>query len=344
MTEYRHLIVGSGLIGCFLGSLIGQRAQVGFVGREPWLTRLTQGVTLTDYAGHEQAYQAAENQCSTVIPNLITRTVVWLTVKNTALESTLKALQSKLGEHCVVICCQNGLGAPDMARRYLPAVTLLQAIVGCNVVWDATRCSLHKATQGGMYIEQPHHFEPTLNQALQNIAHPLLTVSLRHDIQAIAWAKLQLNLANSINTIVNQPVKTMLLDKACREVIALLMDELLAVAAARGIRLPRLTRLPARWLPVLLRLPTWLFRRLASAMLHIDDNARSSMWWDIAQGKQTEIDYLNGALNHYAGQVRLSCPLNNKVTALVKALEAAKSDESRGILDGKTLKYRLHLK
>jgi ketopantoate reductase len=52
--------------------------------------------------------------------------------------------------------------------------------------------------------------------------------------------------------------------------------------------------IPPHRLPGLLRLPDFIFRRLASKMLAIDPLARTSMWKDLQAGHRTEMDYLNG--------------------------------------------------
>lgn len=344
MQQYEHLIVGSGLIGCYLGAVIGLQGRVRFVGRAAWLTRLQAGIALTDFAGHRATCQVTPDACLTAIPESLANTIIWLTVKNTALEKVLTQLHQAKLTSCVVICCQNGLGATALARRYLPGCMVMQGIVGCNVIWEEASTTLHKATEGALYIEHPGRHADALQHTLLKVNHGLLEVIFRDDIEAVAWAKLQLNLANSVNAIVNQPVKSMLLDSGCRDVIALLMDEFLAVAAARQITLPRLTRVPAHWLPRLLRLPTWLFKRIASTMLHIDPKARSSMWWDIEAGCQTEIDYLNGALIELGEQLGVSCAVNKRVVDCVKALERVELVAQRTVLDGITLKIKLHLK
>ncbi|WP_296047808.1 2-dehydropantoate 2-reductase [uncultured Alteromonas sp.] len=344
MVPYQHVIVGSGLIGCFLGGIIGQSARVALVGRQTWLARLKAGITLTDYTGGEAPFKASEDQCWSTLPERLDHSVIWLTVKNTALAEVLEQLRPVLGSDCLVVCCQNGLGGATLARQYLPDVSVLQAIVGCNVVWDDTHQRLHKATEGAFYLEQLTGITDQQSAALRMVQHRLLTLCVREDIEAVAWAKLQLNLANSINAIVNQPVRTMLLDRGCRQVIAALMDELLAVTAQLPVRLPKLTRVPANWLPFMLRLPDWLFTRLASAMLHIEPDARSSMWWDLQAGRLTEIDYLNGAVTAQGKLAGVDCPLNDSVIALVKSLETSTLVASRRPLDGNTLKFQLHLK
>jgi hypothetical protein len=40
---------------------------------------------------------------------------------------------------------------------------------------------------------------------------------------------------------------------------------------------------------LVLRLPNFIFSRVANKMLEVDPNARSSKWWDVSQGKPTQI-------------------------------------------------------
>ena len=44
---------------------------------------------------------------------------------------------------------------------------------------------------------------------------------------------------------------------------------------------------------MVLSLPDGLFRLVAQKMLAIDPKVRTSMWWDMAAGRHTEIDFLN---------------------------------------------------
>ncbi len=314
-----------------------------FIGRPIWLERLHEGVTLTDYAGNEAGSKASAGDYLAELPTKIERSIIWLTVKNTALAEMLTRFQPVIASDCIVVCCQNGLGAAALARKYLPGIHVLQGIVGCNVVWNESLKQLQKTTEGEFYVEQQGELAPELKKALSAVQHKLLTLFWHKNIEAVAWAKLQLNLANSINTVVNQPVRTMLLDRGCRQVIAALMDELLAVTAARHIRLPKLTRVPARYLPAVLRLPDWLFKRLASAMLHIEPTARSSIWWDLQAGRVTEIDYLNGAVAEQGALSGIACPINKRVTDLVKSLQTSALVATRRPLDGNSLKFQLHL-
>ena len=72
---------------------------------------------------------------------------------------------------------------------------------------------------------------------------------------------------------------------------------------------------------MLLRLPDALFARLARKMLAIDPSARSSMADDLAAGRRTEVDWINGEVVRLAQRLGRQAPVNARLVALVKAAE-----------------------
>jgi 2-dehydropantoate 2-reductase len=73
--------------------------------------------------------------------------------------------------------------------------------------------------------------------------------------------------------------------------------------------------------PAILRLPDFLFRRLAAKMLAIDPLARTSMWEDLEAGRTTEIDYLNGEVVRLAESLNRTAPVNAKLVELIRQAE-----------------------
>ena len=90
----------------------------------------------------------------------------------------------------------------------------------------------------------------------------------------------------------------------------------------------------ANWLPIhssmkllprIINAPDWLFNNLFLKKWKIDAKARSSMADDLAAGRKTEIDYLNGELVRLAERLQRDAPVNRAIVELVrKAEEGAK--------------------
>ena len=97
---------------------------------------------------------------------------------------------------------------------------------------------------------------------------------------------------------------------------------LVALMPAAGIRPARIEGVRPAMLPVILRLPDWLFRLVARRMLSIDPEARSSMWEDFIHRRPTEIDQLQGTVVRLAAKTGRTAPLAARVVALVREAEA----------------------
>jgi len=180
---------------------------------------------------------------------------------------------------------------------------------------------LHRGSEGALSIEVTSLTEEIIKKLVNQIHSDLMPVTFTHEMYALLWAKLQLNLGNSVNALANIPVKKMLQHRGYRLVIAELMKELLVVTKKLNIQLPKITTLPGKYLPFVLSLPNFLFNLVAHKMLAIDPTVRTSMWWDLSQGKKTEIDYLNGAIVNAGKPLNINCPVNTIIINLIKRIE-----------------------
>ncbi len=301
-----HVVFGAGLIGSFVGAaLVNQHCKVKFVARGVWKERLQRPLLLTDFQGNKEAvtltgsmYDSHENA-----------DIVWLTTKCTAIKSCIDDLQQIVQQNTVIICCQNGVGTHNELTRLFPHNPVIRAMVPFNVIFSAPN-NLHKGSEGALTIESLPHDHKQIEKAILSCDQPLMRLSVTQDMDALQWAKLQLNLGNCVNALADIPVKAMLEQRDYRRVIAMAMDELLIVVRHKGICLPKVAKVHGRFLPIILRLPDWLFKRVATQMLAIDENVKTSMWWDLQAGKPTEIDYLNGAIVDAAREYGLPCPVN----------------------------------
>ena len=68
--------------------------------------------------------------------------------------------------------------------------------------------------------------------------------------------------------------------------------------------------------------PDWLFNRFFLKRWKIDAKARSSMADDLAAGRKTEVDYINGELVRLAERLQRAAPVNRAIVELVGKAEA----------------------
>ena len=295
----KHLIFGTGLIGSFLGGgLHNAGFDVSFLARKRQIEAMKSGFTVSALDGPKVALP----------PPVFT-----------AVADCMKELENYIKDGSIIVCCQNGFGSEAIVKSSFPNITVLTATVGFNVANQGDQ-HFHRSTQGSLVVESHDKVKSVVELLDKN----LLPSHLSSDIHAERWEKLQLNLANPVNALADIPTKAMTEERDYRLVSAALMSELLKVVNRMGISLPKLTALPASYLPGLMKLPNFLYLRLAQRTLAIDPTARVSMWWDLSQNIKTEIDFLNGSVVNQAKELGIECPVNERIIELIKEVETGK--------------------
>ncbi len=306
------LVMGAGTIGCYIGGrLQAAGAKVTFVGRPRVLADLRQhGLALSDMAGPAATLPAAQlqlNEQPTAPAGL-----VLLCVKSGATASAARQLAAVLPAGTPVLTLQNGITNTEVGAQAAPALTWLPGMVAFNVA-EQQPGHFHRGTDG-VLAAQNH---PSLQAWLPRFAQAGLPLQLHDDLRPVQWAKLLLNLNNPVNALSGLPLRAQLLNRDYRRVLAALQTEALDALQAAGITPARLTALPPHRLPSVLRLPTWLFKRVAAKLLRIDDKARSSMADDLRLGRPTEIDAICGAVVRLAQSRGLMAPCNARMVSLL---------------------------
>jgi 2-dehydropantoate 2-reductase len=309
------LVMGAGSVGGFVGgSLQAVGVKVQMVGRPRMLGALrAHGLTLTDLRGQRQVLAAHELQLFEAIPSGATPDLVLLCVKCGGTAEAARQLGGALPAGTPVLCLQNGVGNAALGASLAPNLVWLPGMVPYNIA-ELGPGQLHRGT-GGRLAAQDH---PVVRRLAPACAQSGLGLQLEADLMPVLWGKLLVNLNNPVNALSGLPLRAELLDAGYRRVFAALQLEALQVLRAAGIAPAQVVALKPNVLPRMLQLPTWLFRRLASRMLKIDAQARSSMADDLALGRPTEVDALCGDVVRMAMQHGISAPLNARMVSLVE--------------------------
>lgn len=316
----RIAVFGAGSVGVYIGaSLHAAGADVVMIGRARMRQQIaSQGVLLSDLDGRRQQLAAAGFPYQENPFALTDAQLILVTVKSADSATAAAIIAQHARPSALVVSLQNGVGNTAVLRSALPGWQVLAGMVPFNVVqMEGSR--FHRGSGGQLMVEASAALEPW--QAVFSQAH--LPIQPCADFDAVQWGKLLLNLNNAVNALSDLPLKTELSQRAYRRCLALLIEEALRLLRAAGIRPAKIARVAPQLLPLLLRLPDALFKRVAAAMLKIDPQARSSMWEDLRAARLTEVDYLNGAIVGLARSLGKDAPANRRITALIHAAEGA---------------------
>ena len=321
-AEKTIVIAGAGSIGCYVGGCLALAGRkVVFLAR-PRIAQalLGGGLRVTDLDGRDRSIRPVSVTADPAAA-LANADVVLVTVKNGATEDMAVLIAAHTRGDVVVVSLQNGVGNADRLRVGLGSRPVLAGMVPFNVVQSAegeSPLQVHRASEGKVMIE-----DGTAGLAgLLDVEG--LGAETHADMKAVQWGKLLINLNNALVALSGLPLASELADRRWRLILAGQIDEALAAMKASHIAPARIGGLRPGLLPKLLRLPDWLFRRVARRMLAIDPQARSSMWDDLQRGRPTEIGDLQGTVLSLAEKAGTPAPLLKRVTALVRQAEREK--------------------
>jgi 2-dehydropantoate 2-reductase len=322
----RIVVAGAGSIGCYVGGCLALAGRPVTLLLRPALAEAVarHGLRVSDLDGADRVLAPAAVRLATDPAAAFAEAdVILVTVKSGATQ----AMAGLIAEHgpsgATVVSLQNGVGNVDVLLARLGGMArVVPGMVPFNVVQthaEGEPPRFHRATSGTLQIGAG---VAGLRDALGVKGLP---VAESRDMAGVLWGKLLLNLNNALNALAGVPLATELADKRWRRLLAAQIEEGLAALKAAPIRPQRIERVPPRAIPRILRLPDWLFRRVARRMLAIDPEARSSMWEDLQRRRPTEIDHLQGAILALAAKTGVRVPLTERIVTLMKQAEAAKA-------------------
>lgn len=322
----RIVVAGAGSIGCYVGGCLALAGQDVTLLLRPSLAEIIagHGLRISDLDGLSRVLAPSEIKLATDAAAAFAQADIILVTVKSGGTSTMAAL---IAEHApagaTVVSLQNGVGNVDLLLARLGGIgRIVAGMVPFNVVQThggGAPARFHRATSGTIMIGAGvAGLKRTLNVKGAKVAeHP--------DMPSVLWGKLLLNLNNALNALSGVPLATQIADRRWRLILARQIAEALAVVRSARIAPARIEGVAPGMIPRVLRLPDWLFRRVARRMLAIDKEARSSMWEDLERRRPTEIDYLQGAILAIAEPKSMSVPVTAGIVRLVKQAEAAKA-------------------
>lgn len=316
-------ILGAGSIGCFVGGCWQAAGlDVTFIGRPGFANDIDEhGLTLSDYSGWRQSIPPDHVDYRLWPEALAEADVIALTVKSGGTADAAKQIAEHGRKGATVISLQNGISNADVLERELGSdFAIVRGMVPYNVAYLG-RGHFHKGVAGDLVADD----RSETRELAERIGPGPATLRLSSDMLGIAWGKLLINLNNAVNALSGGTLIEELRERDYRRVVAASQREGLKLLHEAGIEPAKVGTVGPRLMPAVIGSPDWLFNNVFLRKWKIDAKARSSMADDLAAGRKTEVDYINGELVRLADRLGTDAPVNRKVVELIRVAEAGAS-------------------
>ena len=298
-------VVGTGAMGCVYAALFGD------AGHEVWAIDswaehveaiVRDGLTLEGASGKRTVYLNATTDPGAVGPCEL----VIIATKAMDVAAAAESARPMIGSNTTVLSIQNGLGSAAKVANILGSQRVVIGVVGG---FGASIKAPGKAYHNGMELVRLGEMNGPISdrvRALARLWHGSgFTVKCFDDMDQLVWEKLICNCAFSATAaITGWSIGEIIADADAWSVAGNCALEAFLVARASNIRLDIVD-------------PIDYVRNFGAKI----PDARPSMLLDHIAGRPSEIDAINGAIPSAAARVGVKAPVNETVSALIRAKE-----------------------
>ncbi len=297
-------VVGAGAVGCYFGGMLARSGvPVTLIGRAPHVEAIARdGLQIDGVRVNERIPIGATTSLEEGVRNAA---LILFSVKTVSTESAARELLPFLAPHAVILSFQNGVDNVDrlysaIGWRAIPvAVYVAAEITAPGRVTHTGRGDLVMGHRAGW----PHDVD--LEPLADLFQRAEIPCRLSDAIETELWTKMTLNCAyNAISALTQAQYGRMIQFPAVRTLMERAIAETVAVARAEGAPLSEAAMVEGAY-------------RLSEKM----SGATSSTAQDIARGRPTEIDSLNGYVARRGAALGIATPVSETLVTLVKLLE-----------------------
>ncbi len=294
-NQPRVAVMGAGAVGCYYGGLLARAgAAVTLIGRALHVDAIRSAGLRFDGLAFQEiiAVDASTDSAAVAEADL-----VLFCVKSTDTVAAARAIAPLLKPGALILALQNGVDnaeriAAEVACPVVPAVVY----VACNMGGPG---HLRHTGRGDLVIgalrgavNPPNAHQ--LAQLAATLEAALVPCRVSDNVEGELWGKLLINCTyNAISALGRARYARLTALPHTRALMRAVVVEVLAVARAAGVTMP-----DGDWVDIALGL---------SASM---PEATSSTAQDLARGKRTEIDHLNGYLAAGGAALGLDTPVN----------------------------------
>lgn len=297
-------VVGAGAVGCYFGAMLARSGvRVKLVGRAPHVEAIARdGLLLDGVRVHERIPITAT---TSIAEGVRDAGVVLFCVKTVSTESAAREMQPFLAPDTTILSFQNGVDNPGRIHSAIQVHAVPTAVYVAAEI-TAPGCVTHTGRGDlivGHLAGRPR--QPDLGPLAAMFEQAEVPCRISDDISAELWTKMVMNCAyNALSALTRAQYGRIVKSEPMRDFGLRAIAETVAVAHAEGVLLSE--------------------QAVAEAALRLAEKmtgATSSMAQDIARGRPTEIDSLNGYVVRRGTALGIATPVSMILVAMVKMLE-----------------------
>jgi 2-dehydropantoate 2-reductase len=298
----RVAVVGAGAVGGYFGGLLVRSGvPVTMIGRPAFVEAVRKdGLRLDTTQFQETVHPAVSSEIAAAAG----ADYVFFCVKTTDTAATAKELAKHISGSCTVLSLQNGVNNVEEIRK-ASGIEAIATVVYVAASMPAPGTIKHLAR--GDLVIGPRSAK--VDRAAEFFERGKLPCRVSENIEGELWTKLVWNCAlNAISGLCRATYGEIIANADAKRVVEAVVYEVLEVAKKKGIHPPGLEDPRAAM--------TGAYR-ISEQM----SETRSSTAQDMARGKRTEIDSLNGYIARVGAELGVATPVNQTLAALVKLQE-----------------------
>lgn len=314
----RIAVVGAGSMGSLFGGMLA------LGGQDVWLVDPRADHIAASRANGLLMTHGGEEWCAPVQATMDpsepgTVDLIIVLVKSFDTASACEKARPLLGPKTIALSLQNGLGNPEKIAASLETSRVIAGVteLGANLVkpghielsgnvMNNSGLTSIGAWQDGVTRDDVERIAACFESANMN-------VEVRDDIEAFVWTKLAFAASMApITAITSLKVGGVIAFEDGRALLVSVIDEIVAVAEAKGIALDR----------------DAVLERAVDTFTNIAEHT-PSMAADVQAKRRTEIGALNGGVVEEAERQGLDAPVNRVITQLVRLIEQGYAERAK---------------
>lgn len=296
-------MIGAGAVGGYFGGRLAAAGNdVHLFGRGEHLRALReQGLTVRSPLGDLSGLQVPAGDDPHGVGPV---DVALVTVKAQDLPAAVEIAQHLIDDDTAVIGLQNGVEAEDKLAAALGAPRVMGGVAYIEAVVAAPGVIEHRSPFARLLFgELDGRTSRRAQQFLEACLAAGIDAQISVDVRSELWRKWVFICAFSgMTAVCRQPIGSVVGDEDLVAVYRKLLEELAALAGASGVGLP----------------DDIVEERLAFSRERLHPEMRSSLLFDLEQGKPLEIETLNGHAVRLGRRLGVPTPANEVVYAALK--------------------------